>query len=173
MVNLCCFRPDLPTLILVRRVFPNFEPLEKCLYLFGLIFSLIDNLNSKSSLCWISFGSEFQSFIVLLKKDFSNELLLYLCGIYPPFDLVGQVFSKSSFGIQDFMRGRVSCKWILWNKQRLKRSPFSAIFFLSKFDIKFFFVSIMESTSYNLASSILYIFKPCQVCNFQVFVIYW
>ena len=34
--NLCKFSSDLSNLILVSKVFPIFEPLEKCLYFFGL-----------------------------------------------------------------------------------------------------------------------------------------
>ena len=73
IVNLCWFKLDLPTLILVSKVLP----LEKCLYLGGLSSCL--ELNFKLNSFWEGIPS--------LPVDGKNELLnispLYLNGMYP------------------------------------------------------------------------------------------
>jgi hypothetical protein len=50
IVNLCSFKLDLPTFILVSKVLVSLDPLDKCLYL-GLFGS--DYPSGVSPLCWI------------------------------------------------------------------------------------------------------------------------
>ena len=81
IVNLCWFNIDLPTLILVNKVFPSFVPLEKCLYIAGFISFFISILNSSRDLTWVCFGTEFHNLVVFGKNDSLNLSPLWGKGV--------------------------------------------------------------------------------------------
>ena len=81
ILNLCWFKSDLPTLILVKRVFVNLFPLAKYLYLGGLNSLFVNSLKSYTFLHCTCFGKEFHWQTVWGKKEFLNLKPRFLKGI--------------------------------------------------------------------------------------------
>ena len=75
MTNLCWFKSDLPTLILVRSTFEILYPREKNLNLGGFSDNFVNILKSCKSLHWFSLPIEFQSFEKYGKNDYEKIVL--------------------------------------------------------------------------------------------------
>ena len=77
--NLCKFSSDLSNLILVSKVFPIFEPLEKCLYFLGLSSSFILILNSGNANSWVPTSKLFHRFVINGKNTAKRNMSSAVC----------------------------------------------------------------------------------------------